>query len=323
MDVLYQDSGLIAYGWSMGCMLYVTADVVNRVGGMRWDFGLGMEEHGEWSQRIHNAGFTTFVHQDIPNSQTLIWAGDREGGVTRTLATDDRQALLAKNEKLAKSLRADESFIPYTNRDCVITCYFTGQPDPQRSGRQMPPTATPIEPLGQSVDAELVVLTDSIPGIHVEAPLVAYTQRWLTYWQFLRDNPNLRWAWLVDATDVRMLNSPWQAMKPGTLYCGWEPEVIGCEWIRSHSPNNLDWVDEHAQQPLLNCGVVGGDRKTLMRLCQTMNDLWAGGNKADPLEEMTLFNIAARRHEYVTGTQVTTVFKTNTKTHPTSWWAHK
>jgi hypothetical protein len=75
---------------------------------------------------------------------------------------------------------------------------------------------------------------------------------------------------------------------------------------------------------LLNAGVVGGDRQTIIRLCQNIIELWAASDKSDPLEEMTLFNIAARRHrEVVTGIQVTTLFKSFASNHPTSWWAHK
>lgn len=329
MDVLYADSHLVAYGWSMGCMLYVTAGVVARVGGMRPEFGMGMEEHAEWSQRIHNAGFTTFVHQDIPDSGALIWAADRHGAVQRTLPPEDRAALLARNEKLRLSLLDDDSFIPYAARDVVATCYFTTAGDPQRGGSStLPPDGAAMADLRGSVrahDRELVVLSDTLPDtVRVPVAENPYIQRWIAYRQWLQANPDVRFAWCVDATDVTMLNDPFPHMRPGTLYCGWEPEVVGCAWMRQHAVNHADWVEAHRQEMLLNAGVVGGDRHTMIRLCQTIVGLWAASDKSDPLEEMTLFNIAARRHpRVVTGIQVTTVFKSYARTHPTAWFAHK
>lgn len=336
MLVLYQDSKLIAYGWSMGCMLYVTADVVRRVGGMYPGFGKGMEEHAEWSQRIHNSGFTSFVHQGIPHELPAIYAGDEHGDVKRSFEWSDRSKLLERNELLRKSRITSTEYVEYRAlRDVVITSYFTSQPDPQRGGKQWTDDCVPIlAPLITSLDERdgynLVLLHDvgdacptGIESSCVDTPLVAYRQRWLSQWQWLRDHPEVRYAWLVDATDVRMLNDPFPHMAPGVLYCGWEPKIVGCDWIRKHSPDAAEWIDANASRMLLNCGVVGGDRQTLMSLCQNMNDLWARNN-ATPLHEMAFFNIAARGVDsLVTGPQVTTVFKTNTKTDTEAWWAHK
>lgn len=44
--------------WPRGVLLYATRNVVETVGGMIEAFGVGAHEHAEWSQRIHNAGFT-------------------------------------------------------------------------------------------------------------------------------------------------------------------------------------------------------------------------------------------------------------------------
>ena len=328
MDVLYRDSTLKAYGWSMGCMLYVRADVIDKVGGMRPEFGRGMEEHAEWSQRIHNAGFTSFVHQDLADTPGLFHAGDEDASVERSFGWTDRGELLLRNEKLRLAHIGSADHIEYRQpRNVVLTCYFTGQIDPQR-GVAMTADPECVAALEDSIIAgRFVVLNDCFPDQdgyqRVDAPEVAYRQRWLTQWQWLRDHPEVRYCWLLDATDVRMLNNPFPAMKPGTLYCGWEPRIVGNEWIRDHGSAVTEWIDDNAQLPLLNCGVVGGDRTTLMRLCHTMNDLWAS-TRADPLHEMVFFNIAAYSHEpRVTGPQVTTLFKHNTATDPVSWFAHK
>ena len=327
MDVLYSSRDLVAYGWSMGCLLYVTAEVVRRVGGMRPEFGLGMNEHIEWSQRIHNAGLTTFVHQDVPDRNT-IWAADRYGAVARSIPAERREALLARNEKLRMALADDDSFVPYTGHtDAVLTAYFTSG-DPQRGGAKLPADGSALADLTTSLavhDRPLTVLSDSLPGsVRVTVAVNPYLQRWIGYRQYLQNRPDVRYVWCVDGTDVRMLNDPFPEMRPGILYCGWEAETVGCRWMREHAVSYGDWVTEHGQEMLLNAGVVGGDRHTIIRLCQNIIELWAASDKSDPLEEMTLFNIAARRHrEVVTGIQVTTVFKTFAVNHPTSWWAHK
>jgi hypothetical protein len=330
MSVLYEDSKLRAFGWSMGCMLYVTRDVINRVGGMHPNFGLGMEEHAEWSQRIHNAGFTSFVHQDVPGSGALFYASDEHGTVSASFSWADRASSLQRNEKLRLDRIDCDDFVEYRQQhDVVVASLFTSQTDPQR-GSKLTPTLKHVEPLARSVESRtdyptsLVVLHDIAdePG-YIDAPLCAYRQRWLSEWRWLRDHPDVRYAWLVDATDVVMLNSPFAHMQPDTLYTGWETEPVGCTWLRSRSPKVSDWVENNAQRLLLNCGVVGGDRQTLMRLCQRMNDLWVS-HDADPLHEMAFFNIAAYEHpNLVTGPQVTTVFRQEVNSDPHAWFRHK
>jgi len=213
-------------------------------------------------------------------------------------------------------------------KDVVLTSFFTGQRDPQR-GTFLSPDVTMLDELSLSTHGKLVVLHDcfnsrdtALSWERIEAPEVAYRQRWLSQWQWLRRHPEVRFVWLVDATDVIMLREPWEQMRPGVLYTGWEPTKVGCEWIRQHSKKVSMWVRRHSERQLLNCGVVGGDRETIMNLCMKMNDLWAN-TRADALHEMVFFNMAAAEHiAVVTGPQVTTEFKKYTD-NGTAWWQHK
>ncbi|AIM49891.1 glycosyltransferase [Mycobacterium phage Ariel] len=114
MDVLYRDSTLIAYAWSMGCCQYVHRDVIERVGGLDPVFGLGFEEHAEWAQRIHNAGFTTFAHQDHPGVKGKIWAGDEHYAVQRSFdGLRGREALIERNTRLRLERAESTEFIDY------------------------------------------------------------------------------------------------------------------------------------------------------------------------------------------------------------------
>lgn len=64
--------------WShpRGVLLYVARPVVERVGGMRTDFGRFGHEHVEWSRRIHQAGLTAAPYMDLSDSRRFWHAED-------------------------------------------------------------------------------------------------------------------------------------------------------------------------------------------------------------------------------------------------------
>jgi hypothetical protein len=327
MDIIYSDENITSYGWSMGCMLYVTREAVNRVGGIRWEFGKGMEEHAEWSQRIHNAGLTTFVHQDISTSKGLFHAGDEHQAVPRSFNWSERVQLLERNEQIRLQNKNSVERIDYTaRRDEILTVMLTAFEDPQR-GTKLKADPKLVDALRNSVTGHrLTVLTDCLDeGVPVESAVAVYRQRWISYYQYLRDNP-VRFAWLVDATDVIMLNDPFPSMTTGQLYTGWEPKTIGIQWMTDNGPQISEWLEANSHRMLVNTGVVGGDRQTLIELCRRVNSMWAEYPQADAMHEMPFFNHVVYEHfsdRLVTGPQVTTVFKSNATSDPVSWWAHK
>lgn len=339
MAEVYRDSGLVGYTHSMGCMLYVTRSVLDRVGGLHPGFGAGMEEHIEWSRRINSAGLTTFAHQDVPDSGALIHAGDEFYEVKRSIPAGDRQQLLERNQRLRDELDGWDGYVEFRpRRNVILSTYLTSGVDVQR-GKKMPRDGSMLAPLVNSVrahGADMVLLHDigdacpsGVESVPVEAPLTAYTQRWISQWQWLRDHPEVDRVWMVDATDTELLRDPWAHLREDALYCGWEPTVLGCDWIRTHTPPNLlAWVDENRDRMLLNTGVVGGDRRTVMSLCRGMIDAWALSPREDPLQEMCFYNYvvysaADAGNQIVTGPAVTTLFKANEKQHPTAIWRHK
>lgn len=330
MTAIYKGAELTGWTWSMGCLLYITRDVVDRVGGMRPEFGLGFEEHAEYSQRIHNAGFTTFVHQDHPDMRNHIHAGDEHYETVRSFTRDrPTQQRLARNRQLRLKHTTSTDFVPYTatgSRNVVLTSYFTGNPDPQRT-TTWPNTTEPLQALINSTD-DLVILHDNLPDgpgrEKVDAPLCAYTQRWINQYQWLRDHPEVRWVWMVDATDVEMLREPWHFMRPGVLYSGHENSTLANGWIRAHTPTLLgSWVRDNRKNQLLNTGIVGGDRHTVMRLCQAMIDWWAKTDRRDPLYEMVLYNRALEDFCVETGPHICTLFKGYEVNNKTAAWRHK
>lgn len=323
MKVLHSDDRLTAYAWSMGCMLYLDRDVVNRVGGMREDFAPAMHEHIEYSQRIHNAGLTSFAFQDVPNSEHLIYAADRFQKVASSIQMKDRRAQLQRNDALLDRFAGDASYVPYGSENVVLTCLFTGQPDPQR-GTTMKPNPALADGLLSTCNA--IVLcdfdTDRPNFLRVPTTQSPYIQRWISYRQYLLAHPEVRYVWCVDATDVQQLQDPFGVMAPGVLYCGWENQIVGCKWMRDHHAASRAWIEANADRNLLNAGVVGGDRDTMLTFTGRLLDAWAADG-SDSAGDMGYFNRAAyTMPDIITGPRITTVFKANS---PTDWslWRHK
>ncbi len=320
MAELHRDSLVAAYTWSMGCMLYAHRDVVARVGGMREDFAPAMHEHIEWSQRIYNAGLSTFPFQDVPDSHLLIEAADRLQNVQSSITITDRQQQLARNDALLDSFAGSTSYVPFGTEDVVLSCLFTAQPDPQRGTRM-----TPDPNLATVLNScQAVVLcdfdTDHPNFVRVEPGANPYIHRWIAYRRYLLDHPEIRYVWCVDATDVQQLQDPFLMMRPGTLYCGWENQIVGCDWMRRNHPASLQWIRDNPDLTLLNAGVVGADRDTMLTFTARLLGAWAA-DRADA-DDMGYFNRAAHSMNPVTGPRITTVFKAE---KPTEWslWKHK
>ncbi len=108
-EVFTTDS-LVGYQWPKGCMLYTERRVIDRVGGMDPQFGVWGLEHVSWSDRIHNAGFTTCRYQDFPDSDKLFISLDRTGEVETSVPLSDR---LAANVGLVSASHYSDAYIPY------------------------------------------------------------------------------------------------------------------------------------------------------------------------------------------------------------------
>lgn len=325
MAEVYRSPGLVAYTHSMGCLLYLTSDVLRRVGGMRVEFGVGMHEHIEWSRRIHNAGLTSFAHQSPPAADDRVWAGDRHKSVQSSITVADRQQLLERNDQLLESLVDDQSHVPCGHLDVVLTCLFANQPDPQR-GTRLEPDPKLAGNLLRSLPGGAVVLCDfdaAEPGF-VRVPVGGvspYLQRWVSYRQWLIAHPEARWVWCVDATDVEALRPPFDGMLPGTLYAGWENGVVGCPWMLGNHEGSRDWVTANSDKNLLNAGVAGGDRATLLEFTGRLVRHWL--DSREDQSDMAVFNRAAYdMPRLVTGPRVATLFKAN-ESNDWSVWKHK
>jgi hypothetical protein len=204
----------------------------------------------------------------------------------------------------------------------VLTAYLTGRPDPQR-GTMWPADREALKPLLDSIPGSVVVFANELQGEAVEpveAPTSVYFDRWRHYAAYLEAHEEIGFAFCVDATDVLMLRDPFPHMHPGTLYCGSEPLTIGeSAWMWQHHEPLRDWMAANAGRVLLNPGLVGGDRATVLRLCERM----AAEQRGMVMDEGP-FNLIAYEEfpGFVTGPLVHTLYKAE-ETCSAAWFKHK
>ncbi len=91
-----------AIGFPRGVMLYVTREVVDKVGGLDAAYGLHGGEHVVWQQRIHDAGYGHYPFMDVVGSDWLFWSLDKDQGGTlgSTIPLSERRQLVEQNSLL-------------------------------------------------------------------------------------------------------------------------------------------------------------------------------------------------------------------------------
>lgn len=334
--VVGEINGTIGYSTPRGVMLYVERWVLDIAGGMDEAFGLWGYEHGDWSNRIYSFGLTSWRYGDVANSSALIYSLDEHvheiGGHQRSLPRATRQEMVAANRALHDAQYNTAEFRPFREgRSVVLTSLLTGVPDPQR---KTPMAADPalVAGLVKSLAGRDVVVfaneVEQVPGATVEKvprPGNPYFDRWLYAYQYLRDHPEIRWVWCVDGTDVLCLTEPFGRMAPGIAYVGSEPSIKANTWMLAHHPQYAGYLEAKANETLLNAGLLGGDRETVMRFCHGMIREYHGyrGIGQEMKFDMGAFNVVAEEFTIVTGPSIHTVFKTMDHKNRDAIWAHK
>lgn len=343
MMELFRDSEHVAYTGQRGCLLYFHESAIKRVGGFDPIFGRGLYEHSDLANRIHAAGLTTWRYADVTGSAQLWHSMDEQVSVTRTIPTQEQRALIKANVGMHNARRAQDcqAFVPYreehssADRDIVITTLLTKFIDPQRGFKWKADPSVLIDWLEslERLGIEGAVIADEVKKLPrgysaqiapVEANRVnVYYQRWMHIYQFLRVNEDLRFVWCTDGTDVEVLRDPFDIMLPGRLYVGSEKNVVGSDWMRSNHPAKKFeklWT-ELPTHTLLNAGVIGADRETMMEFAHKMVTVYGDieserfwgrdGSRAD-LGDMAAFNYVAYKYfnaRLIFGPEITTEFK--------------
>lgn len=214
-------------------------------------------------------------------------------------------------------------------KDVVIACYFANVIDIQRS-KTWQPDLLPIQKLKTSVEAQgidfvLIHNCFDLPN-RVDISSSPYFERWLKDWQYLRNHKDIVNVFLVDVADVDMIDNPFPHIVPSKLYVGDEPDsTLGIAWMLDNhqEPKINSYLCENSTLPLLNCGVVGGNRKLVMALCHDMS-LYHTKYPQDQTE-MGIFNqLMYTKYNTVKeyGRHVVSLFK-EFEECPASWWRHK
>lgn len=345
---VYQDAKIKALSHPRGCMLYFHRSVLDIAGGMdtgyaRWGF-----EHGDLSNRIYNLGLTTFPYMDVIGSESLIYSGDYEQAVQTTVKWQERRKYLADMTAKYEASKKSKAYFPYKigakrprkpvkgTETAVICSYLNGKVDSQRRHVWQANYGV-MFPLVRSVSKKgrkLVILNNcfekedakNVEHVRVEQGVTPYAQRWLASWRYLRDNPQLGKVCLVDATDVEMIRDPFLSMQDGVLYVGDEDQTLGCWWMLNNTSNEAfkAYFERRNNLPLLNCGVVCGDRETVMWLCKEIYEGMIIHNPDEKIE-MPIFNHVLRtkyKGKLEFGRHVTTIFKQYECQSP-AWFKHK
>jgi hypothetical protein len=303
---IYRDSKIAAFSHVRGCMLYLDRKVLDVVGGFDERYGKAMFEHTDYSNRIHNSGLTSFRVMDVIGSNELIYSMDEHREVASSISRIERSNGLAVNRARHTASLTSKEYCHYKSdlsgtRDIVLTSYFTSAPDFQRKDSYWQPEFEKINALKNSVsafDLEFVLLHDCFAGKpnRVECTFDPYWNRFLRAYEYLRENEDVRRVFMVDATDVTMLNNPFtdDRMDPRKIYVGDEKAVLGCKWIRDRAwldPFRL-FVMNNRNMQLLNCGIIGGSRESVMMLLHEVLTVYADSKMR--VNDMVAFNYVVR-----------------------------
>lgn len=340
---IYQDSEIVAYTHPRGCMMYYHRSVLDEVGGMTSIFGKWGYEHPDLSNRIFNAGLTSFRFMDVVNSKGLFYSDDEHNeNKNSSVSLQSRVDSANKNKGTYESRINSVEFVPFIEKqNILLTCYFTNVKDTQRN-EQWNCNIKDLEPLINSIDGKikLVVLHDcfgdvsdykNVQFIKVDTFANPYFQRWISYYQYVRSNENIiDNIFCVDATDVEVLNIPEWNSVGDNLYCGDENDSLSCTWMVGSHPDKViqDFIKDNTTKQLLNAGIVGGKSYLIKEFCKEINNYYSGSleRKVDLSKgDMGAFNYVARTYfgdKIINGGQVCTRFKSNEK-NGYSWFKHK
>lgn len=241
---------------------------------------------------------------------------------------DSREYCDYKNRNISENIKKTE--------DIVLTCYFVGVPDPQRG--QWKPNFNDCKALIDSMNGQKIVIIndcfdnievpDNVELVKVKATANPYFQRWISYFQYLRDNPQVRNVFCVDATDVEMYINPFEYIDPNKIYVGSEQTQLYNNWmITNHRVNFLiTFFRSNAKNTLLNAGILGGSREKVLEYIHSINKIYFDQKKNVGNGDMGVFNYVGYsffRDSLVTGKNIHTKFKSFEKPNGISWWKHK
>lgn len=352
---LWRNDKIVVYSHARGPMLYLRRCVLDKVGGMDPIFGRWGYEHPDLSNRIFNAGLSSYRYADVIDSHRLFYSLDEHQEVVTNVKGPERTALIAKNKEIYNRRVHSSQYVPYRDKkNIVITTYFTGVIDPQRKEKWefnmdlLHPLVNSVNSYGYSVllihDKEgLKNLHGGMRENYCHAIHNPYFQRWISIREYLIANrDDIGKVFCLDATDVVMLKDPFPHMENGKLYTGDEPEDLNCPWINNHHPHNVlkSFIKGPAAmaRQLLNAGLLGGDVDTVIQFLTylvdfyfiSLTDMHYHPNTTSAYDcgmtDMATFNYIAYTKfsdRLSHGSHINTKFKAHETNNTVAWFSHK
>lgn len=110
MREIYRNKEIVAYSHTRGAMLFCTRKVLDKVGGFDTAYGKGTFEHPDWTNRIHNAGLTSYRAMDVVGSDKLLYCLDQDKKIESTITNISRtekvkNALYYKQNRYSKEYK--------------------------------------------------------------------------------------------------------------------------------------------------------------------------------------------------------------------------
>ena len=119
--------------------------------------------------------------------------------------------------------------------------------------------------------------------------------RWSIAHQFLLLNEHIEYFFMTDISDVTILKNPFEMAEKGKIYVGDEKTTFGeSDWIanRVRLINSLSCRINSvaiASKPLLNCGIFGGHRNTILPVLEEIaSKIKTYGVKDDTVDMVAL-----------------------------------
>jgi hypothetical protein len=228
----------------------------------------------------------------------------------------------------------------------VFASFFNGKKCPQRNVQWSsdPKLLLPlIESVVDKSDATVVIFYDNleyIPKIercifkkvNISNLYAVTVERWFHYLNEINCNNDITNLFMVDSTDVKMLNNPFINLAKDQIYCGSEYRwLVGDRWLKKrrkkfHIEDYLQVLEKNSNNTMLNAGIVGSDIKTATKFLEILTRLHrTHSQKIIKSLDMPIFNYTILKYfqkNYITGNQVHTPYKDNIKSGE-SWWKHK
>ncbi len=174
-----------------------------------------------------------------------------------------------------------------------------------------------------------------------DASFNANVYRYFIYNAFLKKQAGrIKQVFCTDVSDVIILKNPFEQSlflnNPDKLFCGDEPKKLDNDWMKEHASHLRNNISDYAayeetfkDEPLLNCGIFGGDVSLMKKFIEELANIherYNHNNQTAFTGDMGAFNYLARTKYHknlLHGAPVNTVFKAYENGNSECWFKHK